>query len=471
MCDIPVLAHDALDASSPVGGSVVDVKTVGREDGTYKCAICDEDELQRHEVTNAAGKVRPSWRCKKCNAAVQRMNNAAAEKPELASKLKELKRHKEDWKVEVLRARDTSASRAEIQNYMQRLSSTVSCTKHRAMLELDRDHYAGYCFQWYGKLHEEGRQEFDTLVHQGDAKRVTRDGVVYLLKEAPRESWNDVQVSASREVTSSAQTLADADSQAIGLKKLEAGTRLQTAGAIFKSAGSAVFFEDAAEDTAGQQKEENTRTLKRAVSDDIIDPIAKSRRLASDPFVQRQHAVMEKTMFIKRTKEILSSIKSIGKSSKRLEQHTKPEFLEECGLTALIGRESSEVAVVTEALRTLETTSNSVIVDTLATLKDLVKDCDARNAALHFALENVKQESKRLFRVVDFKSARPALVRMCVCGQCPPRVSQCLVQTVTRCDASVSRKLIGSSHSVDSQLDSWRPLESGAAQHCTFETF
>ena len=71
--------------------------------------------------------------------------------------------------------------------------------------------------------------------------------------------------------------------------------------------------------------------------------------LASDPFVQRQHAVMEKTMLIKRTKEILSSIKSIGKSSKRLEQHTKPEFLEECGLTALMGRESSEVAVVTEA--------------------------------------------------------------------------------------------------------------------------
>jgi len=106
--------------------------------------------------------------------------------------------------------------------------------------------------------------------------------------------------------------------------------------------------------------------------------------------------VIEKTMLIKRTKEILSSIKSIGKSSKRLEQHTKPEFLEECGLTALMGRESSEVAVVTEALRTLETTSNSVIVDTLATLKDLVKDCDARNAALHFALENVKQESKRL---------------------------------------------------------------------------
>ena len=74
--------------------------------------------------------------------------------------------------------------------------------------------------------------------------------------------------------------------------------------------------------------------------------------LASDPFVQRQHAVIEKTMLIKRTKEILSSIKSIGKSSKRLEQHTKPEFLEECGLTALMGRESSEVAVVTEALRT-----------------------------------------------------------------------------------------------------------------------
>ena len=375
---------------------------------SFACTVC-EDEFPRIQCINAGSGARQCWRCKKCHATINRMNNAAKGNEQLEAELRALKRDKQRYHNEVIRLRGRGAQAKEMRSYLQSLSSIRSITTQNTKIELNFRQYIGWEHRMHLRSEEESTALWQQHMKNPDMKKFKLNGEDFVVMNQPREFVDATTVAAERTLSFDQLTISGDDEVERAMGRLQAGTQMQMIGPLFASAGAGVFHTDASHSdalAAAGGVDEATRSLKRRASDPTrADPIkAKMARLshaasaaADDPFVKRQRALIQKNEMITTCKGIRAALRSLSGRVNRMASPTGENALPvRVGIKELGERAQAAEVKLQETLDKFASMSGDELITAIASFADEVAECQRQLSSLELALEAEKGENKRL---------------------------------------------------------------------------